>query len=160
MKVKHLMVNMRAVLSGDENQENFSNNLLALGEGRMACIENTNTIIIPEDFGTCVFDVKELQEMIYPNLSENFMNMEWLSERTILSPHNNSVNSMNDKLLKVLPGQEFTCKSIDTAITDDPEVTTSDGIETTTTKDIERLFDTLSGTRHFHKIFDELIKNL
>jgi len=48
--------------------------------------------------------------------------MEWLSERTILSPHNASVNSMNDQLLEVLPGQKHTCQSVDTAITDDESV--------------------------------------
>ena len=110
---------MRTALSGDANQAQFSDTLLALGEGRTASIENTNTIVIPEDLGTCVFDAKELQEKIYPNISENFNSMEWLSERTILSPHNASVNSMNDELLKLLPGQQHTCQSIDTALTDD-----------------------------------------
>jgi ATP-dependent DNA helicase PIF1 len=119
MKVKQLTVNMRAVLSGDVNQAQFCDTLLALGEGRTTSIQNTDTIVIPENLGQIVYTVQELQEKIYPNLPTNYVDMEWLSERTILSPHNASVNSMNEELLQKLPGETHICRSIDTALTPD-----------------------------------------
>ena len=117
--VRQLTINMRARLSADPNEEQFCEQLLQLGEGKMECVEDTNTVVLPQSFGHCVFVASELEQTLYPDIALNFRNVDWLAERTILAPHNASVNSMNEALLQKIPGELFVCQSVDTADNDD-----------------------------------------
>ena len=52
----------------------------------------------------------------------NIANDQWLLERAILAPLNETVNNINLEVLKCLPGPETTYKSIDTTITPEEAV--------------------------------------
>ena len=47
------------------------------------------------------------------------MDSDWLSERRILAPLNESVNKINSKLIDMIPASSKLCKSIDTNMSDD-----------------------------------------
>ena len=53
---------------------------------------------------------------VYPNLEANYMNPQWLCERAILAPRNDSVSIINLKLLAKIPCQEQSYKSLDTVV--------------------------------------------
>ncbi|XP_031632403.1 uncharacterized protein LOC116346472, partial [Contarinia nasturtii] len=58
-----------------------------------------------------------LQEMInsvYPNISNNYKNHDWLYERAILAPKNDDVNQINHQILQRIPDSTAKFKSIDT----------------------------------------------
>lgn len=56
----------------------------------------------------------ELKQAVFPDLIQNYRNPRWLSERAILAPKNDAVNSTNKQLLKELPGMIHVYKSFDT----------------------------------------------
>ncbi|XP_026470270.1 uncharacterized protein LOC113374441 [Ctenocephalides felis] len=61
----------------------------------------------------------KLIENIFPNLKHNHEDHEWLQERAILAATNLDVDEINLKILQILPGYEFTFKSVDIVI--DPD---------------------------------------
>ena len=66
----HLTTNMRVKLYGDFDAGNFTQLLLKLGNGE---IPNTNDVIsIPDDCGTIVSSMEELEAHVYPNLATNY----------------------------------------------------------------------------------------
>ena len=56
----------------------------------------------------------ELVCRVYPDLSFNFSNITWLSERCILPTLNKTTHDINMSLIEALPGDCVEYKSIDT----------------------------------------------
>ena len=56
---------------------------------------------------------------MYPNLSTNCTNTEWLSGRAVLTPYKDDVTAINDRVSQAFPGEEWLCKSADKVT--DPE---------------------------------------
>ena len=79
-------------------------------------------ISIPFELGVCTNDKTTFIDQIYPNIESNFQNIDWLSERAILTPHNSSVNSFNEHLLESLPGENIVLPSVDSTTTEDEAV--------------------------------------
>ena len=75
-------------------------------------------ITLPPGLGQTVKTLDELKERVYPNLQTNGTDTDLLAERAILSPLNNNVSKLNNKLLEEFPGEERVYKSIDTASND------------------------------------------
>ncbi|QQP41179.1 ATP-dependent DNA helicase, partial [Caligus rogercresseyi] len=56
---------------------------------------------------------QQLCHTVYPNLNKNHANHEWLCERAILAPTNETVGNINSNLLKQIPGEERSYRSVD-----------------------------------------------
>ncbi|KIH68827.1 hypothetical protein ANCDUO_00834 [Ancylostoma duodenale] len=54
--------------------------------------------------------------MVFPDISNNFRNHQWLRDRAILAPMNDSVNKINAEIQNQLPGPAVTYASIDTVV--------------------------------------------
>ncbi|QQP54412.1 ATP-dependent DNA helicase, partial [Caligus rogercresseyi] len=63
--------------------------------------------------GNFVSTPQQLCHTVYPNLNENHANHEWLCERAILAPTNETVGNINSNLLKQIPGEERFYRSVD-----------------------------------------------
>ncbi|CAM1299818.1 Uncharacterised protein r2_g976 [Pycnogonum litorale] len=114
-----LQTNMRAHLTGDVKASDFAKNLLNIGNGTLG--NNVDgTINVPSH--VAMPSAEALQETVFPNLTYNFKSARWLRERAILAPRNDDVDSINNDLLKKIPGQQQHYKSIDTMVNPD-EVT-------------------------------------
>ncbi|XP_029648406.1 uncharacterized protein LOC115222350 [Octopus sinensis] len=61
-----------------------------------------------------VSPLAELKEKIFPTLQDNFKNIAWFAERTILAPRNESVDNVKHGLLHILTRDAPTFVSIDT----------------------------------------------
>ena len=122
IKIFELKTNMRAHNSGDPNAQAFADLLLQLGEGRLPVVEDHDTIAIPEQLGNTVDTFAALKAAVYSDLQDNHQNMQWLAERTILSPLRAKVNAANDELTHEFPGTATDYFSINTANNDDEAV--------------------------------------
>ena len=87
---------------------------LTLGEGRVE-VDNEGDVN-PAQICNLVNSIDELIESVFPNLLNNFMQITWLRERAIMAPKNSTVNTVNHKLLNIIPGNAHTYKSIDSVI--------------------------------------------
>ena len=108
IKIYNLTLNLRAInsSSSNSNQHMFANALLNLGEGKL--IPNDQGLIsIPVELGLCTNNKTTFIDQIYPNITSNFLSIDWLSERAILTPHNSSVDAFNEQLLEYLPGENI-----------------------------------------------------
>lgn len=76
----------------------------------------------PEDFSTLVVSIEELIFKVCPNIADNFQNTDWLCERAILAPRNETVQIINQKILQDIPKEERTYLSNDTTVDPDKAV--------------------------------------
>ena len=74
-----IKINMRVYLCGDNEVRQFSQQLLAIGDGRFPIDTLPDTIQLPDNIGTFVH-TEELIEAIYPSLLTHYTEMNWLSE--------------------------------------------------------------------------------
>lgn len=109
-----LKVNMRVHLLKDKSAEAFSKQLLAIGNGEHPSDPITKQISFPSNFCHLEHTVSGLIEKIFPNISENYKNHDWLYERAILVPKNDEVNKINQQIINQLPGELVEYTSIDT----------------------------------------------
>lgn len=108
-----LHTNMRALLTGDGSHSQFSRNLLMIGEGNIKEDKDDGLISIPEDLCTIIDDHDRLLYSVFPQLSTNYKDAHWLSERAVLAPRNEDVRELNKTLLDQLPTDLVTYASID-----------------------------------------------
>jgi ATP-dependent DNA helicase PIF1 len=118
----HLTTNMRVALHGDATANTFSTRLLQVGEKRHPVDPATGELSIPKDLGIVVSSLDDLIQNVYPSLSQNFTNLDWLCQRAILAPKNDIVNTINEHVMKQLPGQVMTYRSVDSAMDPDQVV--------------------------------------
>lgn len=112
-----LATNMRVHLLGDSTAEVFSNQLLSIGEGSFPLHPLTSKIKFPQNFCNLVSGIEELIEKVFPNLIMNSRNKDWLCERAILSPRNDSVEILNVRMLEQLSDRNpKTFPSFDTTV--------------------------------------------
>ncbi|KAF0309099.1 hypothetical protein FJT64_019741 [Amphibalanus amphitrite] len=78
-------------------------------------------IPVPEQVVSPAGSLPELVDRIFPNMDENYVDQEWLHERTILAPLNAIVDSANTAALALLPGETMTYYSVDTLTENDNE---------------------------------------
>jgi len=94
--------------------------LLTIGNGEYP---NTNRVIsVSSECGSLVSSIDELKNNVYPDLSTNCRNTQWLCERAILAPLNETVRTINHQLIEVVPGDVHSYKSIDTTVDTDQAV--------------------------------------
>lgn len=113
-----LRTNMRVRLQGDVLGELFAQQLLNIGNGSIAA-NIDGTITLPEDFCNLVDSKEELIQKVFPDIANNYLNMQWISERAILAAKNKDVHDINYDIQNRLPGEIKIYLSTDTVT--DPE---------------------------------------
>ncbi|GFV40715.1 ATP-dependent DNA helicase [Trichonephila clavipes] len=67
-------------------------------------------------------DKNELIQSIFPDIQNNYLNHEWLSQRAILAAKNVDVDEINFQIQQLLPGDLMSFKSIDTVVDENESV--------------------------------------
>uniref|UniRef100_A0A0L8G197 ATP-dependent DNA helicase n=1 Tax=Octopus bimaculoides TaxID=37653 RepID=A0A0L8G197_OCTBM len=119
VKTLQLSTNMRSRLSRDQSGELFAEQLLKLGEGRVANDEEQFLSLNP--ICNSADSVEDLVAEIFPNLLHNY-NTDWICERAIPASKNVAVNGINIMVLNKLLGEVFTYNSIDSVVDDKDSV--------------------------------------
>ena len=110
-----LSTNMRVHLGGGEELGSFSRKLIEIGNGTIPHVGSSScSIKIPSECGNSSLNsIDELFESVYPNIKDHYLNQQWLRDRAILAPRNDTVTCLNDKVLAEIPGQYTTYLSVD-----------------------------------------------
>ena len=95
VKTHKLTTNMRVHLQGDIAAGQFAQQLLSLGDGKIAADPIRELITIPNNFCDLVDSLETLKNSVFPDIQRCFNDHKWLCERAILAPKNNSVNAIN-----------------------------------------------------------------
>ncbi|CAF4619086.1 unnamed protein product, partial [Rotaria magnacalcarata] len=111
-----LKTNMRVHLQGDAASGQFAQQLLSLGDGKIAADPTTGLITIPNNFCNIVDSIETFKTSVFPDIRRCFNDHKWLCERAILAPKNDSVNAINLQIQQQLPGVDVSYKSIDTVL--------------------------------------------
>ncbi|XP_037930726.1 uncharacterized protein LOC119665571 [Teleopsis dalmanni] len=122
VKKLQLVTNVRVALVNDTSAEEFSKQLLLIGNGRVAVEESRGLIAFPSNFCNFVSSKDELINKAIPNIIDNHKNKKWLSERAILAAKNKDVNDLNFVIQNQIVGTLHTFKSID-CVTNEEEAT-------------------------------------
>ena len=124
MQVFYLLENMRVRASGDPKLEAYDTWTVKIGDGTSN--DTKGLISIPEDMlynikpNTATNQkeeensMKEFCRMIFPNVSINISNPEWLQGRSIIAPTNKEVDAINDIMEGWVPGTAIKLTSADT----------------------------------------------
>lgn len=113
-----LTTNMRVSLRGDVNAVQFSNLLLQIGNGTYP-FEQGDKIRLNSNLCCHIAHRSDLLNRVFPNFSSNSRDKNWLAERALLAPLNETVDELNSIILNRLASRERTYFSIDS--TSDPE---------------------------------------
>ncbi|CAF3889485.1 unnamed protein product [Rotaria magnacalcarata] len=111
-----LKTNMRVHLQGDAATGRFAQQLLSLGNGKIAADPTTGLITIPNNFCNIVESIETLQTSVFPDIRRCFNDHKWLCERAILALKNDSLNAINLQIQQQLPRVDVSYKSIDTVV--------------------------------------------
>ena len=115
-------MNMRVFLQQDTTAEVFSKKLLRIGNGRIPVDTSSGLISIPPAICQFTSTKDELNTNVYPNISQNYRNYDWLSARAILAAKNTDVNDLNWTIQNQIPGELRSYKSIDRVENEDEVV--------------------------------------
>ena len=109
---------MRFHLHGDIEAVAFAEMLINVGDGKANIVQPPDTIRVAK-LGSYATSVNDLIDKVFLNFQENVEGTDWLSERGILAPLNESVTKINSKLIGMMPSSSNLYKSINTAVSDD-----------------------------------------
>ena len=120
-QIMRLSVNMRIQASGDRVLEDFDQWSLNIGNGQV------KTVTLPEEYVSVKIKPNTVKnstsegeammafcEQVFPNISQNIDNPDWLEGRAILAATNKEVNMLNESLQEKLPGTTDKLSSADT----------------------------------------------
>ncbi|XP_008178848.1 uncharacterized protein LOC103308021 [Acyrthosiphon pisum] len=88
----------------------------------MAIDQSTQCITLRADFCRITATADELIAKVFPNLPQNYRNLQWLGAWAILAAKNIDVNAINFRIQNKIPGDLTTYKSIDTVTNQDEVV--------------------------------------
>jgi len=111
-----LSTNMRVHLLQDAAAQIFAKQLLDMGNGKLSIDPTTREISFPPNFCQMQSSIQNVVQKVFPDITKNFKNHDWLCERAILAPKNDDVNKINNQIQLKLPGEVVKYKSIDTVI--------------------------------------------
>ncbi|KAG5883852.1 hypothetical protein JTB14_034822 [Gonioctena quinquepunctata] len=114
----HLTTNMRVQLFSDVESGAFAQKMLEIGEGHLDT-DQEGMVLFTQQFFHAVESEDELIEQVFPNLQRYILDENWLCERTILAPKNESVAKINKKILAEINSETSVYNSIDTVMSSD-----------------------------------------
>ncbi|XP_049362072.1 uncharacterized protein LOC125826778 [Solanum verrucosum] len=93
----------------------FDKWLLQIGDGSVYADNKKDLIHVPADvyIPTSHNQIESIVEAVYPSLLQNYNDPSYLKERAILTPKNEMVHELNEKILKLIPGEGRTYYSSD-----------------------------------------------
>lgn len=94
--------------------ELFVKQLLDIGDGKPPTNQLTHDFEFPPNFCQLQQNWNDVIKKVYPAISRNYKNPEWLTKRIILAPRNEEIDTINHKILLSIPGELKTYRSIDT----------------------------------------------
>ena len=115
VKVLNLTINMRLrKLSSQDSLEvsKFSNFLLRVGEDTELEDED-HMIHIDDKFIVPGIDISDLVSSVYGDIVNNYLDQDFMSCRILMSPKNETVDAINDYVMRQIPGDAQTFKSVD-----------------------------------------------
>ncbi|XP_026434652.1 ATP-dependent DNA helicase PIF2-like [Papaver somniferum] len=117
VKVSHLKENMRSRLDPD-----FSEFLVRIGD-KVEPYVMEDMVKLPGDI-VLEWDgeqaIKRLIDEVFPRFEENAFDKVYMSQRALITPNNDVVEKINQKVIEIFSGTEVVYHSFDT-ITDDPK---------------------------------------
>lgn len=122
VKKLQLSVNMRVALLNDLSADDFSKQLLTIGNGRVPVDESSGLISFTPNFCNFVSSKDNLINKVFPDIIANHKNTKWLSERAILAAKNKDVDDLNFIIQNQIVGTLYSFKSID-CVTNEEEST-------------------------------------
>lgn len=122
VKTLKLTTNMRIQLQHDETADEFSKQLLDIGNGKLAVDILTGFVTLPTTFCRLTESKDDLIKSVFSNIAHQYKNHTWLSERAILAAKNKDVNDLNVTIQNVIAGQLVSYKSVDTVMNQDDVV--------------------------------------
>ncbi|GBN85660.1 hypothetical protein AVEN_171879-1 [Araneus ventricosus] len=112
-----LTTNMR-IQNNCQNSQIFSEYLLKIGDGQEAITEN-GKIRLSNEFCMICPTLENLINQVYPVITLNMQNIQWIQELTILTPLNEKVREINFTLQEKVPTAARTYYSIDKCLNDE-----------------------------------------
>lgn len=110
-----LTTNMRVRLFNDIQSGNYAETLLKIGDGKMT-VDAEGMITLTEEFCNVVGSESELVAKVYTDLHAHINDDQWLCERAILAPKNETVTKINENILNEVMGENTEYLSVDTVI--------------------------------------------
>ena len=117
---KNMRLSLGKTVQEKEEIAEFSQWVLDVGNGHLPNVHPDDTVndpdvIIPDKFliHSTRQPIKDIVDVIYPDISTNISNTEFLKQRSILTPTNAIVNDVNSYILDQLPGTVHTHYSQD-----------------------------------------------
>lgn len=117
-----LTTNMRVHLLQDTSAQAFAQQIMDIGNGRITTHPATNEMSFPMNFCQMQPSIEDVVKKVFPNISRNYRNYDWLPERAILAAKNDDVNKLNDQIQLQIPGETTKYKSIDSVVDEDQVV--------------------------------------
>ena len=116
VKTLKLTTNMRVRLQNDDSGQTFSDQLLAIGNGKLPVDSISGRIQLPAELRNLVTSKNELVEKVFPNILTKYKNHKWLSERVIPAAKNKDVQEIKSIILTKIRNQAALYKSVDTVL--------------------------------------------
>lgn len=113
-----LRTNMRVRLQNDASADIFAQQLLQMGNGAMPTDPDGRITFLC----TLVNSTEELIQHVFPDISNNYLIHQWISERAILAAKDKDVHDINFDIQSRLPGQIRSYMSADTVVEQDQVV--------------------------------------
>lgn len=112
-----LTINMRIRLqeNSDSNQL-FNDTLMRIGNGLNSDGAKSDEILLSTELCQGVSSLDELISKVFPDIQQNLMDDQWLRERAILAPKNDSVNQFNHNIQNKIFGVSKTYYSVDSVV--------------------------------------------
>ncbi|XP_047538673.1 uncharacterized protein LOC125072193 [Vanessa atalanta] len=109
---------MRVQLFSDIASGAYAQKLLEIGEGLLGT-DQDGMIPFTQQFCHAVESEDELIEKVFPNMQQNIVDENWLCERTILAPKNETITKIYKKILAEINTETSVYNSIDTVMSSD-----------------------------------------
>ncbi|XP_037903681.1 uncharacterized protein LOC119647012 [Hermetia illucens] len=136
-RLPQIFESMGVALLNDTSAEDFSEQVLIIGNSGVPVDESSGLISFPQNFCNFVSSKDELINKVVPNIIINYKNNEWLSERAILAAKNKDVDDLNHIIQNDIIRTMHSSKSIDSVTNEDES--TNYPIEFLSSLDVPRL---------------------
>ncbi|CAN6703406.1 unnamed protein product [Malus baccata var. baccata] len=120
VKILKLKQNMRSI-----NDREFSEFLLRVGDGNEDVIMDDMVKLLEYDYDNMVFticsehSINQLIAKIFPDLEDHMNDATYMVERAVVTPTNEDVDMLNEKIIPMFPGLEETMYSFDSVEDDE-----------------------------------------